>query len=40
MMRYQFRHQEPATMAAVSYLVVVTAVLWYTGIWRLMLPSN
>jgi sugar lactone lactonase YvrE len=40
MMRYQFRHQEPATMAAVSYIVVVTAVLWYTGIWRLLLPGN
>ena len=40
MMRYQFRHREPATMAAVSYIAIVTTVLWYTGIWRLVLPGN
>ena len=40
MMRYQFRHQEPATMAAISYIAIVTTVLWYTGIWRLMLSGN
>jgi hypothetical protein len=40
MLRYQFQHQEPATMAAVAYIVVPTAVLWYTGMWRFMLPGN
>jgi len=40
MMRYQIRHQEPATMAAVSYLVMSIAVFWYTGVWRFMLPGN
>jgi len=40
MIRYQFRHQEPATIAAVYYIVIVTAVLWYTGIWRLLLTGN
>ena len=32
MLRYQFRHQEPATMAALAYIVVTAAMLWYTGI--------
>jgi hypothetical protein len=40
MLRYQFQHQEPATMAAVAYIVVTAAVLWYTGMWRFMLPGN
>ena len=37
MLRYQFRHQEPATMAALAYIVVTAAMLWYTGLWRFML---
>ena len=37
MLRYQFRHREPATMAALAYFVVSAAMLWYTGLWRFML---
>lgn len=37
MLRYQFRHREPATMAALAYIVVTAAMLWYTGLWRFML---
>jgi hypothetical protein len=40
MMRYLFRHQEPMTMASIAYIVVATATLWYTGMWRLILPGN
>jgi len=40
MMRYLFRYQEPMTMASIAYVIVVTATLWYTGMWRLMLPGN
>jgi hypothetical protein len=39
MLRYQIRHQEPATMAAIAYIVVTAAMLWYTGLWRFMLPQ-
>ncbi len=40
MVRYQFRHQEPAAMAGVTYIVVTAAMLWYTGMWRFMLPGD
>ena len=40
MMRYQFRHQEPVTMASFTYVIVAIATLWYTGMWRLILSGN
>jgi hypothetical protein len=33
MMRYQFRHREPTTMASVSYIALVTLSLCYLGVW-------
>ena len=40
MMRYLFRHQEPMTMASITYVIVAVATLWYTGMWRLILSGN
>ena len=40
MMRYLYRHQEPMTMASITYVIVVVATLWYTGMWRLILQGN
>ncbi len=40
MMRYLFRYQEPVTMASLAYISVATATLWYTGMWRLILPGH
>jgi hypothetical protein len=40
MMRYLLRHQEPLTMASITYVIVAIATLWYTGMWRLMLSGN
>jgi hypothetical protein len=33
MMRYQFRHREPTTMASVFYIIVVALSLCYLGVW-------
>jgi len=40
MMRYQFRHREPVTMASITYIIVAVATLWYTGMWRLILSGH
>jgi hypothetical protein len=37
MLGYQFRHQEPAMMAVLAYIVVTAAIVWYTGMRRFML---
>jgi sugar lactone lactonase YvrE len=33
MMRYQFRHREPTTIASVFYIIVVALSLCYLGVW-------
>lgn len=40
MLRYQFQHREPTTMASVYSFAVVAAMLWYTGIWRFILSGD
>ena len=40
MTQYLFRHKEPMTLAAIAYIVVTVATLWYTGLWRLMLHGH
>lgn len=40
MLRYQFRHREAATIVSALYVVTMTAVFWYMGLWRFMFPGK
>jgi hypothetical protein len=40
MLRYQIGHREPVTIASLAYVVGGALLLWYTGMWRLMLSGN
>jgi hypothetical protein len=40
MLRYQFRHREPTTIASALYIVTFAAVFWYMGLWRFMFPGK
>ena len=36
MLRYQFRHGEPTTIASLLYIATIAAVFWSMGLWRFM----
>jgi hypothetical protein len=40
MLRYQIRQREAMTIASAFYVVTLTAVLWYTGLWRILPPGQ